>query len=90
MTTTLASIAKPLDPAEVDEQLRVLRAIWVLVSARVRDDLGRQVAELGEKLQAARDAEDWQACREVLDDVRQWLATMAGVVTSRMTRVFDA
>lgn len=31
-----------------------------------------------------REAEDWAACREVLADVRQWLATQAGVVSSRM------
>ena len=58
----LASTARPLSREEVEIQLEVLRAVWTLVSCG-RDDLSRQVAELGERLKAALAAEGWAECQ---------------------------
>ena len=56
------------------------------VSAQVHGDIGKKVADLGSRLQAARDAGDLQTCREVIEKAQA--ATMAGVVTTRMKAVF--
>ena len=68
---------------------RVLRAVWMIASARHEDAVAADVARLGESLRQAIDAHDWRAARTAVDEVRAWMATMAGVIASRMTRVFD-
>ena len=68
---------------------KVLRAVWVIASARHEDAVAGEVARLGEDLRAAIEARDWVAAATAVDAVRTWMTTMAGVVTSRMTRVFE-
>jgi hypothetical protein len=69
---------------------RVLRAVWMIASARHEDAVAADVARLGESLRRAIDAHDWRAARLAVDEVRAWMATMAGVIASRMTRVFES
>jgi hypothetical protein len=68
---------------------RVLRAIWVIVSASQRDAVARDVEAMGERLRAAIERGDRQAAAAAVRDVRSWLATMAGVVASRMVQAFE-
>jgi hypothetical protein len=68
---------------------RVLRAIWVIVSASQRDAVARDVAAMGERLRAAIERGDRPAAAAAVRDVRSWLATMAGVVASRMVQAFE-
>ncbi len=63
---------------------RVLRGVWVIVEARQRDAVADEVARLGEALGGAIERRDEAAIARALSDVRGWMATMAGVVTSRM------
>lgn len=77
-------------PEDARRAHRALQAIWMIVSARTDDALARDVARLGERLRAAIDAGDWDAAGAVIEDTRAWLSTMAGVVTARLTRVFEA
>lgn len=79
------SISEP----EARRAHKVLQAVWVIVSAQHDDAVAADVARLGEPLRAAIDAGDWAAAAEAVAAVRAWMLTMAGVVTSRMTRVFD-
>jgi hypothetical protein len=67
----------------------VLQAIWLIASAQHNDAVARDIAELGEELRAHIDAADWAKAAQSIAQVRSWLATMAGVVTSRMQKVFD-
>lgn len=78
-----------LSEAEARRAHRVLQAIWVIASARQNDAVAEDVARLGDDLRRAIDASDWRAARDAVEAVRAWLSTMAGVVGSRMTRVFD-
>jgi len=68
---------------------KVLRAVWTIVSAQSDDAIAEDVARLGEPLRAAIERRDWAAAAVAVDAVRSWMLTMAGVVTSRMTRVFE-
>jgi D-serine deaminase-like pyridoxal phosphate-dependent protein len=68
---------------------RVLRAIWVIVSASQSDAVARDVAEMGERLRAAIERGDRGAAEAAVTDVRAWLSTMAGVVASRMVQAFE-
>ena len=72
-------------------QLRIdaLRAVWVLVASRQNDSLAAQIADLGKRLTRARDAEDWGTARVIILEARTWMATFAGVVTSRMTAFWE-
>jgi hypothetical protein len=79
------SISEP----EARRAHKVLRAVWMIVSARQDDAIADDVARLGEPLRAAIEARDWAAAAEAVDAIRAWMLTMAGVVTSRMTRVFE-
>jgi hypothetical protein len=72
----------PLDDAR--RARRVLRGVWAIVEARQRDAVADEVARLGEELGAAIEREDPAAAAAALAKVRAWMATMAGVVTSRM------
>jgi hypothetical protein len=67
----------------------VLQAVWVIVSSRHNDAVAADVAAMGERLRAAIDASDWAAAALATDQVRVWLSTMAGVVTSRLTHSFS-
>jgi hypothetical protein len=79
-----------VDLADAERAQRVLRAVWVIVEAQHRDAVADEVARLGEALGAAITSGDRAGCDRALADVRAWLATMAGVVTSRMVQVFAA
>jgi N-acyl-D-aspartate/D-glutamate deacylase len=68
---------------------RVLRAVWMILSAYHEDALAAEVARMGERLRRSLDDGDLAGAAEAIGEVRAWMATMAGVVTSRMTRVFD-
>lgn len=75
----------PTTPEHVDQCLEVLRAMWVLIAVRQRDAVADDVQRFGGRLKAAREVQDWAACREVLADAHQWTQTMGGVVAARMT-----
>lgn len=68
---------------------RVLQAVWVLASAQHNDAVARDVAALGERLKVSIDGADWEGAAAAMREVQAWLATMAGVITSRMQKVFD-
>jgi hypothetical protein len=68
---------------------RVLRAVWIIVEARQRDAVAAEVARLGEALGGAIERGDRAAADAAIAAVRAWLATMAGVVTSRLIHAFD-
>ena len=61
----------------------------MITSAMQTDEVAADVERLGDSLKKAIDGANWQAAKIAVDDCRQWMSTMAGVVTSRMTRVFD-
>ena len=62
----------------------------MIASAQHNDAVARDVAALGEELRAHIDAADWARAAQAIAKVQSWLATMAGVVTSRMQKVFEA
>ncbi len=68
---------------------KVLQAVWVIVSSRHNDAVAQDVAAMGGRLRAAIDARDWTAAAVANEQVRTWLTTMAGVVTSRLTHSFS-
>jgi hypothetical protein len=76
--------------AEARRAHRVLQAIWMIASAQHNDSVARDVAALGEELRSHIDASDWTRAAQSIAKVQSWLATMAGVVTSRMQKVFEA
>ncbi len=78
-----------ISEAEAKRAYRVLQAVWIVASAKHKDAIADDVERLGETLKAAIDASDWQAARTATEDCRRWLQTMAGVINSRMTRVFE-
>jgi N-acyl-D-aspartate/D-glutamate deacylase len=68
---------------------RVLRAVWMIVSSHHDDALAAEVARMGERLRQSIDDGDLPGAAAAVAEVRAWMATMAGVVTSRMTHAFD-
>lgn len=74
---------------DANRALRVLKAVWMIVSARHEDAVAVDVSRLGERLRTAIDAGDWVEAAAAADAVRSWMATMAGVVTSRMVNAFE-
>jgi hypothetical protein len=78
-----------LSEAEARRAHRVLQAIWIIASAQHDDAVAADVKRLGAALKQAIEDCDWKAAHAATDECRRWLATMAGVVTARMTRVFD-
>jgi hypothetical protein len=80
---------RSIPEAEARRAHKVLKAVWMIVSAQHEDAVAADVARLGEPLRAAIEAGDWKAAAEAVDAVHAWMLTMAGVVTSRMTRVFE-
>lgn len=79
----------PGELAQAQRAYRVLRALWVIVSASHEDAVARDVAGMGERLRAALERGDRAAAAAALRDVRSWLETMAGVVTSRLCQAFE-
>ncbi len=67
---------------------RSLQSVWVLVSAGGPDSVSDDVAAMGSKLAESIASEDLETCAEVMEDVRVWLATSAGVVLARLEHVF--
>jgi len=87
--SSLASITNPLTREEVDLRVDVLRAIWILAACRQNDAVAAALADLGIRLIATRRNDDWETCRAIIAETRQWLSTFGGVVTSRMTTFFE-
>jgi hypothetical protein len=82
--------AKAIPPDDARRAHRALQGVWMIVSARHEDALARDVAATGEKLRAAIDANDWGTAAEAVEEIRGWMTTMAGVVTSRMQSCFES
>ena len=78
-----------LDDDAIARAHRVLRAVWVIVSSSQNDAVARDVAAMGERLRSAIDRGDRPAAAAAVGEVRSWLATMAGVVTSRLCQAFE-
>jgi hypothetical protein len=78
-----------ISEADARRAHRVLQSVWVIVSARQDDAVAADVARMGDRLRRALDARDWPEAAASVAEVRAWLATMAGVVTARLTHVFD-
>ncbi len=78
-----------LDDEAIARAHRVLRAVWVIVSSSHDDAVARDVAAMGERLRRAIDRGDRRAAAAAVGEVRSWLATMAGVVTSRLCQAFE-
>lgn len=89
MDAPLASRDATVSEADAQRAHRVLRAVWMIASARQDDAVAAEVGRLGAALRDAIEARDWRAARAAIDEVRAWMSTMAGVVTARMTRVFE-
>lgn len=68
---------------------RVLRSVWVIVSAMHNDAVAKDVEAMGKRLSDAIAAQDMAACAESVEEIRVWLSTSAGVVTSRLQFVFE-
>ena len=62
----------------------------MLAACRLNDAVTSDVADLGTRLIRAKREEDWETCRSIIAETRQWLATFGGVIASRMTAHFDA
>ena len=78
-----------IDDDDAARAHRVLRAVWVIVSASHHDAVARDVAQLGQRLRNAIERGDRAAAAAAVGDVKTWLATMAGVVTSRLCQTFE-
>jgi len=78
-----------LDEASAKRAHRVLQAMWLIASSRHDDAVARDIAELGSRLKSHIEAHQWDQARTTVDEARSWLASMAGVITSRMQNAFE-
>jgi len=67
----------------------VVATVLLALGALPRLAVAQDVAAMGGRLRAAIDARDWTAAAVANEQVRTWLTTMAGVVTSRLTHSFS-
>ncbi len=85
----MSSRRSELTDDEAARAHRVLRAVWIIVSAFHRDAVAGEVAAMGERLRLAIERGDRVEAKAAVQAVRTWLSTRAGVVTSRLCQVFE-
>ena len=71
-----------------EQALTALRACWTIVSAQYRDAVSDNIERMGAQLSAAIEADDWDACEQVIDEARAHMQQFGGVLMARCEHLF--
>ena len=73
---------------ELDQILQIWRGVWLIVSARGKDELTLEVERLGDAMKRAAASRDPAAILAAVTNAYAWLQTLAGTVTAMLTAPF--